>query len=92
MNKELKMYINGIKVEYDAETLQTLKEEYDIEPRFHSPDKLHFTATFEVEDDYPMYKLLHSSDIGASKARLRDIRNRYYTNRIKLMNIWQKDQ
>lgn len=91
MDGELKIYLNGIKVSYSPETLQVLKDEYDIEPKY-SFGKREFTATFEVEGSYPAYKLMFGNDLKASKVRFKDIREHYYANRNKLMNIWQKDQ
>lgn len=91
MDGELKIYINGIKVSYSPETLQVLKDEYDIEPKY-SFGKREFTATFEVEGSYLAYKLMFGNDLKASKVRFKDIREHYYANQNKLMELWQNDR
>lgn len=58
--------------------IDTLKE-YDIEP---SPKPATFTFTASVGADYQMYRLMHGSDISASRAYLRDRRADYYQSRL----------
>lgn len=89
MGGELKIYLNGIEVSYSPETSQVLKDEYDIEPKY-GIGETEWTATFEVKDSYPIYKLAFGDDLRASMERFKDIRELYYAERIKKMRLWQR--
>ena len=90
-NDNLTVYVNGIKIDGEPKTFRIENEKNDCKPKY-SFGKREFTATFEVEGSYPAYKLMFGNDLKASKVRFKDIREHYYANRNKLMNIWQKDQ
>lgn len=59
--------------------IDTLKE-YGIEP---SPKPTAFTFSTSIEADYNVYRLMHGSDISASRAYLRDRRIVYYQSRLE---------
>ena len=59
-------------------------KEYDIEP---SPKPATFTFSTLVEADYNVYRLMHGSDIPASRAYLRDRRIVYYQSRLMRLKM-----
>lgn len=63
--------------------IDTLKE-YGTEP---SPKPATFTFTASVGADYQMYRLMHGSDIPASRAYLRDRRIDYYQSRLERLKM-----
>lgn len=89
MDRELKVYVNGMLVDGEPKAFH-----------FHSGNRVgksrygvgrrEYSLTLEVEDSYPLYKLVFGDDLKASKIRFKDIRDRYYCNRNKLMELWQR--
>ena len=59
-------------------------KEYDIEP---STKPSTFTFSTSIEADYNVYRLMHGSDISASRAFLRDRRIGYYQSRLERLKM-----